>query len=636
MPFILRRTRRWSMVEWRGDYRRGLKTASNAECAVRSRRDIFSFCLVAGLAGASVLFCSRAVAETHETSEPVEIGVLATRGAEQCRARWGPTAQYLTREIPGYDFTISPLGFDELSPAVRDGKVDFVLGNAGAYVDLELRYGATRIVTLRNRLKGQINAGVIFYKADRKDIRSLKDLKGKTFMSVHENALCAWHAVWLELKEAGVDPHRDLADLRFGGNVDKVIEAVRDGTVDAGAVKTGTLERMESEGKIRLKDYRVLATPGGAKMDWPEVFFSTRPYPDWPLAKLVHTPDELAEKVAAALMEMPHDDPAAKAAQCAGWTIPKNYQVVHDCLKALRVGPYRDFGKVTPRDVMRQYWPWLLVVLILGILAVFLTAYVSRLNRHLAGAVEGKHRELGVRKQLQKQILEISDGEQRRIGQDIHDGLLQLLTGVSAMSQLLRDNLVSNANEESGIAEKITGLLSQAIGQTRGLSRGLYPIVIERDGLVSALEELASNTDKLYHLPCRFTARGDISVPDIEVATHLYRIAQEAVNNAARHGDPEKILLDIIREKDQLILRVRDDGKGIPESLANLDRLEMLQASEGMGLRIMKYRSEMIHGALEIRALPGGGTQVTCILPASGDRMAAPPGAERKGKGETR
>ena len=176
----------------------------------------------------------------------VKIGVLATkRGVEKCREKWGPTAEYLTDQIPGHSFVIVPLGFEEIRPAVERGEVGFVLANSSFYVEIEARYGAHRLATLKNLCQGvgrTTFGGVIFCRADRDDIKHLADLEGKTFMAVKETSFGGWRMAWREMKAAGIDPQRDFAELRFGSTHDAVVYAVRDGLVDAGTVRTDTLE----------------------------------------------------------------------------------------------------------------------------------------------------------------------------------------------------------------------------------------------------------------------------------------------------------------------------------------------------------------------------------------------------------
>ena len=354
-----------------------------------------------------VLCSSRPFADARE----IKIGVLAKRGTEICLKKWVPTAEYLSNKIPGYEFTIVPLSFDQIYSWVRDEKGDFIITNPSFYVELEYWYGINRIATLKNLRLGQPFTefgGVIFCRSDRTDIRHLKDLKGKTFMAVKETSFGGWRMAWREMKEKGIDPYKDFAKLEFGGTHDAVVYAVRDGKVDAGTVRTDTLERMASEGKIKLGDFYVIHEHGGGEVHLP-FLHSTRAYPEWPFAKLRHTPDKLAEEVCIALLEMPPDCEAAIAAKCAGWTIPLNYQSVHDCLKYLRLGPYRDFGKITIGDVIRKYWLDLVIAgfLFLGLFVSLI--FILRLNRNIQKAHEKLQAEVEVRKKTEKRLRESKD-----------------------------------------------------------------------------------------------------------------------------------------------------------------------------------------------------------------------------------
>ncbi|MCD4841774.1 MAG: response regulator [Methanosarcinales archaeon] len=318
--------------------------------------------------------------------DPIKIGVLAIRGAEQCLEKWSPTAQYLSARIPDRTFVVIPLNHKQIYPSVEKGEVDFILTNPSFYVELEHRYRTNRIATLKNLCLDSFYTkywGVIFWRADRSDIRQINDLKGKTFMATAEGSLGGWRMVWRELKEMGIDPYRDFKDLKFIGTQDAVVYAVRDGRVDAGTVRANTFISMHAEGKINLEEFYVPHEHGEKSLDCPSFPHSTRGYPEWPMAKVKHTPDELAEKVAIAMIEMPEDSPAAIAAKCGGWTIPMNYQPVHECLRYLKVGPYKDLGKITIVDVLRIYWPWILFTIVLFFVITGFSIAILILNRNI-------------------------------------------------------------------------------------------------------------------------------------------------------------------------------------------------------------------------------------------------------------
>ena len=207
------------------------------------------------------------------------------------------------------------------------------------------------------------------------------------------------------------------------------------------------------------------------------------------------------------------------------------------------------------------------------------------------------------RKRLERELLQISELEQRRIGQDLHDGICQELAGIEIMSQVLVEKLGAKARAHAANAAEIARLVRAAISHTRDLARGLSPVVVESEGLMSALEELAAGTEKIFRVKCAFRCPAPVPVHDNAVATHLYRIAQEAVSNALKHGKASAIEIGLVQTPDRIHLRVTDNGCGLPVESPRRG---------GMGLRIMQYRAGMIGGSLAVRKDAGGGATVVC------------------------
>jgi PAS domain S-box-containing protein len=215
--------------------------------------------------------------------------------------------------------------------------------------------------------------------------------------------------------------------------------------------------------------------------------------------------------------------------------------------------------------------------------------------------------EITEKRKLEKQLLEISDREQARIGHDVHDGLCQLLVGIAFDCNRMQRQLAAASRPEAAQAEKISMLLDSAITDARQLARGLFPVPLEADGLVSALKELSAGVSNRSRIRCEVDCQDQISIRDNVVATHLYRIAQEAVNNARRHGRAGNIWIILEKVDSSLQLAVRDDGAG----------LDPARKSAGLGLHIMDYRARSMGGWLTIESEPGRGTRVRCRVPVS-------------------
>ena len=319
----------------------------------------------------------------EENPTTIKIGVLARRGFDECLIEWSPTAQYLSERLPGIAFKIVPLNFREISPAVENNQVDFVIANPFIYVELQNLYGISRMATLKRLTPQGYTAhfgGSIFCRADRGNISSMDDLKGHSFAAVDETSFGGWMVAWRELKKAGIDPYRHFKGLTFGGTHDGVVFAVQDGKVDAGTVATPILAQMIAEGKISPDTFKILNVQEETSISYG---LSTRLYPEWPFSKLKRTPDDIAEKIAVALLAMPKQSSAAIAAGIAGWTVPFDYTQVQTCMQELQVGIFKEYGRITLTQMFSIYrWQSLSVISMLIILTSLLL-YSRKLNQRL-------------------------------------------------------------------------------------------------------------------------------------------------------------------------------------------------------------------------------------------------------------
>ncbi|MCP4713638.1 MAG: PhnD/SsuA/transferrin family substrate-binding protein, partial [Deltaproteobacteria bacterium] len=340
-----------------------------------------------------------------ETVDLFRLGVLAKRGTDTCQKKWLNTARYLSGKIEGARFVLVPLDFPEVKNAVEQHRIDFLLTNPSQYIELEMQFGVERIATLQKLILGipyTRFGGVVITRRDA-SIGCLDDLRQKTFIAVAEESFGGWLTVWREMKENGIEPRRDFRKLSFAGTHDAVVYAVLNGNADAGAVRTAILEEMEAEGKIARDDFTVIHPFSETNAHIP-FRSSTRLYPEWPFARLKHTADEITRQVTVQLLSMEPDHMAAVTAGCAGWTIPLEYRAVQKCLRDLRIGPYRDYGKVTLYQAIVQHRWWVLaVVCALGSLAL-LALYVLVLNRRLEQSRHVVENELTRRKQIAEEL----------------------------------------------------------------------------------------------------------------------------------------------------------------------------------------------------------------------------------------
>jgi len=212
------------------------------------------------------------------------------------------------------------------------------------------------------------------------------------------------------------------------------------------------------------------------------------------------------------------------------------------------------------------------------------------------------------RQSLEREIIHIANREQQRIGNDLHDGLGQDLTGIALMLRGVGAQLRKEGSAVCGDIEDVIALVNAAIESTRTLARGLSPVSAERGGLTAALEALAARATERYGIPVTFASAVSGPLPlDESAATHLYRIAQEALTNALRHSLATELCIRVTTTCTDLELSIEDNGRGFPRVA--------LERHDGLGLKIMRYRAQMLGGDLTLEAGADGGARVRCCCP---------------------
>jgi signal transduction histidine kinase/CheY-like chemotaxis protein/ABC-type phosphate/phosphonate transport system substrate-binding protein len=590
--------------------------------------------------------CFSSLADSH--SLPVKIGVLAKRGKAVCLEKWTPTADYLTRSIPHKNFIIIPLDHEEINIAVKNDELDFIFANPSYYVAFEKQYGAKRIATLKNIVLGEMTTlygSVVFVRSSRNDIRCLEDLKNKSFMAVDDYSLGGWRMVWRELENREIDYRDYFSRFEFGGTHDAVIYAVKEGLVDAGTVRTDTLERMQGEGKLNLSDFYVIPIHQDMGGDFP-FQCSTRVYPEWPFAEAASTSDQLAESVLIALLQIRPDDPAAIAAGCAGWTIPLNYQSVHECLKDLKVAPYENLGKITFAEVFRKYWYAIVLTVVgFGMMGGFLFV-IQRLNRHLFlsnrqlnDSYHALKREIEERKKTEiklinaKKMAETATRAKSQFLANISHEIRTPLNGVIASAELaLGEAMPSKAEHYLSIirssAYSLLGIINDILDFSN-IEAGKFELEKQPFRLDTILDRIADLFIKKAaekHIEVLFDI--DINTPRALCGDvlRLQQILINLVSNAVKFtGKGGVILIGVQSESSpgsrahqiRLHFYVKDTGIGMaPEFLPKLfSPFTQADASStrkysgtGLGLSICKQLVGIMNGEIWAESRPGEGS----------------------------
>ncbi len=541
----------------------------------------------------------------------VKIGVLAFRGHDICLKSWQPTARYLSKQIKGYAFKIIPYSHKELNNAVARSEIDFILTNTGHYVTLETPYGISRIATKRapsNIAKSNVFGAVIFTRSDRHDLNSLTDLRGKRFMGVKRMGFGGFQMAWHKLKERNIDPFDDFSQLTFSNfPQDGVAYAVRDGLVDAGTFRTGTLENMAAEGKIKLSDFKTLEP---AKHQGFNLQVTTKLYPEWPFAKLKTTREELSQKVAIALLSMPADGIAARAGGYSGWTVPLDYQPVHDLFKELRIPPYAERGKITVSRVINQYGPWLALTL-MGLIMMIAwsmraevlvkkrTRELSLTNKELANQITERQRAEEIARYRQAELARVAEmnsmGELASgIAHELNHPLATIMNYATGCIRRLRDgkndkkeilDILERVSSEANRASQIISGLRDTMRENKRERKKLDVNDIVRD-VVDLLEFNLRNNHTTLAIELS-EGLPYVLIDPIQIEQVLLNLVGNGIE-AMRNTSDEKrhiIIRTSMRNETEILVSINDNGPGIASEIQNkIFNPFVSTKEEGMGL----------------------------------------------------
>ncbi len=607
---------------------------------------------------ASLIAACLAASVAYAGDPPIRVGVLAYRGGDHANAVWDPTIRYLAERFPDRGVEMVTLDLPGMDAAVKARSIDFVLTNTGNYVELEARHGITRIATLNSTRAGGASGSVgsaMIVRADQRDILDIRDVKGRTVAAVDPDAFGGFQVAWGEMLKAGIDPYRDLKTLTFSGYpVDKIAFAVRDRTVEVGVLGACVLEELAAEGRIDPAEFRVLApkaVPGfGCAL-------STDLYPDWPLARLASTPEDLAKAVVVALFEMPADHPAAQEGGYYGWTVPLDYQPVHALFRSLRIGPYQYLRDGSLIDIAREHWEWLAA----GAMALVWWAIHSLRVEHLI-----KLRTLELRTANGDLIREIAE---RRRAEDTARERQKEMDHVARLSILgeMASSLAHELNQPLGAianyARGCTRRLEQGTGNPAEMAEITRAIAGQADragqmianmrqfvrkqsteqeptdvnSAIRAAVSLSHAQAQTRQVPIVLDLGSDLP-PVLADRVQIEQVVLNLIKNGLdamqeRPGGPATdgiiTVRSCLKDGGRIEISVADRGHGIPDEVKErlfdpffTTKLEGM----GLGLSISRTIIERHGGHLWAADNPGGGAVMSFTLPLA---TAHPPGKDQ-------
>ncbi len=568
------------------------------------------------------------IASIAAPTASLTIGVLAWRGDEKARQQWEPTRATLQAAFPEYNIVLRPIGLKGMEAALAAQELDFFITNPGNYIEMEQRYGASRLVTLESVRVGAPAASVgavIVSRFDRPDIRTLADLRGKTLLGVSHEAFGGFQIGWGVLQQAGIDPFTDMAGVTFAGfPLDNIVTQVVNGHADVGTVRACLLEEMAQEGRIEMDDFRIL---NPQHVDGFDCALSSPLYPNWPFAKARQTNHVLAKRVAVALLEM---SPQSKGGAGQSWTIPLSYQPVTELFKSLHIGPYTLSAGQVFREFLQRNKGWFLLALALVILAalhVWHTEFlVFKRTRQLKESQEKARLRLAELAHVSRQTTlgEMARGLAHEINQPLGSisnyaaGSVRMIKNGVASAQLeepLRE-IAHQAEHAGRVLKRIRGFVdNRASPREKADINALLTEAIDLLGAELRQADITVQSRLAPDLP-------QLSVDGVaieQVAVNLIRNATEAM----AHQATGPRILQVTSERDKrddtrLRVTIRDSGPGLDaDALDHIFEPFNSDKSSGMGLGLSISHSiiESHGGMIYADNNPDGGLSISFTLP---------------------
>ncbi len=561
----------------------------------------------------------------QETMTELKVAVLAFRGDAKAVDRWSATMQYLSATIPGYRFKAIPYNLKGLDQVVIDGNIDFAITNAGQYVRLGTKYGLSWLATLKSRRhKGRgpvIGSALVVNSAS--TVYELKALKGRKLGAVDPLAFGGFQIYWGEMVSRGYQPTRFFSDIRFSNfPVDQLTQWLDNSEVDAVVLPACLLEAMAEEGRIDRDRYRILEQQQHKGYDCQ---VSTTLYPNWSFSKLRETPDDIAEKVAHALLALPNDSQAAINAGSLGWTAPVSSLDIHQLYQRLNIHPWQEPWWQIALQWLKLNWPWGALVFFLILLGFLHHLWVQILMNRRTCELETINEELHHQQQQLEHAQRVAIlGE---LSSDLAHELKQPLAAINSYAEGgsiridekldehdligLLGRISNQAQRGAKIIERIRVFAKK--GDINRQPTNLNTLIIETINLLD-YEFKRHNIKPTLKLPYLAIIA---AVDPVEIQQLIVNLVRNSIDALQNTSEPQLIITIKCTSEGDITLSIEDNGHGLgeqdPESL-----FKPLHSTKpngfGLGMSICRRIMEAHDGSIKMEPVETQGTRVICHL----------------------